>query len=195
MDRDYGIVQVANHHVLPGKKAWTWGEADSGLASESVLTDEDGPYIEVQSGPLLTQADFGLLAPGQEVRWREYWYPVFGLGEGYEFATKDLAVERVGREIRLHPTGRFDGVQLVVNGVERRIDLAPERTETILAKSDVGELSITVRHNGKELLSYESPLAIPLETARELEDDSLRATTVQVRIQGHDPIVRNPQRP
>ena len=187
VDRDYGIVQVANHHVLPGKKAWTWGEADSGLASESVLTDEDGPYIEVQSGPLLTQADFALLAPGQEVRWREYWYPVFGLGEGYEFATKDLAVERVGREIRLHPTGRFDGALVVLNGVERRVDLTPERTETILVKSDVREISITVRHDGKELLSYRSPLAIPLETAPALEEDALSAATAEdAYLIGHD---------
>ena len=105
VDRDYGIVQVANHHVLPGKKAWTWGEADSGLMSQSVLTDDDGPYIEVQSGPLLTQADYGMLAPGQEVRWREYWYPVFELKDGFEYATKDVAVQRIatdgGVELRM----------------------------------------------------------------------------------------------
>jgi tetratricopeptide (TPR) repeat protein len=104
---------------------------------------------------------------------------VFGLGQGYEFATKDLAVERVGREIRLHPTGRFDGARVVVNGVTRRIDLAPERTETILVESDVREISIAVHHDKKVLLSYQSPLAIPLETAPKLEEKLLSATTAE----------------
>ena len=46
IDRDYGIVQVADHNVLPGKKAWTWGQSDEGMVAQSALTDDDGPYID-----------------------------------------------------------------------------------------------------------------------------------------------------
>lgn len=59
VDLDRGIVQMADHAELGGKKAWTWGTWDYGLVSQKNLTDQDGPYIEVQSGPLPTQSDYG----------------------------------------------------------------------------------------------------------------------------------------
>ena len=93
VDADRGIVSTANHHEVRGKKAWTWGEWDFGKVAQKNLTDDDGPYIEVQSGPLPTQSDYGLLGPHDEVSWQEYWYPVHGLGDGFEFATKDVAVQ------------------------------------------------------------------------------------------------------
>jgi len=134
---DRGVVQVANHYELSGKKAWTWGQWDFGLVSQKNLTDEDGPYIEVQSGPLPTQSDYGMLLPRQEVAWREWWYPVHGLGEGFEFATKDLAVQAIRKkgilDLRLLATGRFSGA------------------------------SCSVSRDGKELLapSFVTPLPIP----------------------------------
>jgi len=116
---DRGVVQVANHYELSGKKAWTWGQWDFGLVSQKNLTDEDGPYIEVQSGPLPTQSDYGMLLPRQEVAWREWWYPVHGLGEGFEFATKDLAVQAIRKkgilDLRLLATGRFSGASCSVS--------------------------------------------------------------------------------
>jgi len=169
VDRDYGIVQVANHHLLPGKKAWTWGQADSGLASQSVLTDEDGPYIEVQSGPLKTQADYAMLAPGQEVRWREFWYPVAGLADGFEFATKDVAVQRRavegGVELLVHPSGRFVDAVIRLNGDDVVRTLSPEETTGFRVDADV--VDVVILHEGRELLSYRSPLAIPEQTAPE----------------------------
>ena len=75
VDMDRGIVQVADHYELSGKKAWTWGTWDFGLVSQQNMTDNDGPYIEVQSGPLPTQSDYGMLLPRAEVSWQEYWYP------------------------------------------------------------------------------------------------------------------------
>jgi hypothetical protein len=61
---DRGVVQVANHYELSGKKAWTWGQWDFGLVSQTNLTDDDGPYIEIQSGPLPTQSDYGCSCRG-----------------------------------------------------------------------------------------------------------------------------------
>ena len=102
---------MANHHELGGKKAWTWGEWEFGKVAQKNLTDDDGPYIEVQSGPLPTQSDYGMLGPHDQVAWQEWWYPVHGLGDGFEYATRDLAVQtarRDGRlELRLLATGQF----------------------------------------------------------------------------------------
>lgn len=177
VDRDYGIVQSADHHVLPGKKAWTWGEADSGLAAQAVLTDDDGPYIEVQSGPLPTQNDLGVLAPGQELSWREYWYPVSGLGDGFEFANRDVVVQRIDSdtaiEFRLAATSPFPGARVEIEGIDGRrhqqqLDLSPARTDTIRIQAPSGFDREQLRYrvavyaeNDVELLAYESPLAIP----------------------------------
>jgi len=90
-DLDRGVVAYANRFDLPGKKAWTWGRGDEGLAAQSTLTDDGSLYNEVQTGPLVTQADYGLLQPHQTVEWKEWWYPVHGIN-GYEFATRDLAI-------------------------------------------------------------------------------------------------------
>lgn len=188
VDRDYGIVQVANHYEHPGKKAWTWGEADSGLVSESVLTDDDGPYIEVQSGPLLTQADFAMLAPGQEIRWREVWYPVFDLKDGFEYATEDVAVQRVevhrGVEFRIHASGRFDGARIRIGESEVTRDLSPEVTEVVTASST--PVSVSIHHGGRELLAYRSPLEIPIERAPSLSSDPPVATAEDAYLRGQD---------
>ena len=178
VDRDFGVVQFANHHQLPGKKAWTWGQSDAGKVAQSVLTDEDGPYIEVQSGPLRTQADFAMLAPGQEISWQEWWYPVNGLGLGFEYATRDLAVQRVdlsGRiELRIASNGSFPGARVQIERIDgrvvhRQVDLSPVRTDVVsIDVSGLGidaervRLLISVRSaEGDDLLSYESPLLIP----------------------------------
>ncbi len=111
VDDDRGIVQVANRRELGGKKAWTWGEWEFGKVAQQNLTDEEGAYIEVQSGPLPTQSDYGMLGPHERVEWREWWYPVHGLGGGFEFATRNLAVESSRHdgklELRLLATGSF----------------------------------------------------------------------------------------
>ena len=41
---------MADHHISPGKKQWTWGCGDFGKAWDRNLTDEDGPYIELMTG-------------------------------------------------------------------------------------------------------------------------------------------------
>src|SRR5439155_19550509 len=50
-----GLVHVADRHVAPGKKQWTWGNHEFGYAWDRNLTDpgEDGecpPYIELMAG-------------------------------------------------------------------------------------------------------------------------------------------------
>ncbi len=48
--KEAGLLHVADHHVSPGKKQWTWGCGDFGKAWDRNLTDEDGPYIELMTG-------------------------------------------------------------------------------------------------------------------------------------------------
>lgn len=171
VDDDRGVVQVANHYELSGKKAWTWGTWDFGIVSQKNLTDDDGPYIEVQSGPLPTQSDYGMLLPRQEVAWREWWYPVHGLGEGFEFATKDIAIQttREKGELRLHmiATGRFrratctvsqDGRELLTE----RLNLSPEEATSVTVSPAPTRAEVTVKtRQGETLAQFTTPLPIP----------------------------------
>ncbi len=76
-----GMVHVANHHISPGKKQWTWGNHDFGYAWDRSLTDSDGPYIELMAGVYTdNQPDFSFLAPGETKSFSQYWYPIREIG-------------------------------------------------------------------------------------------------------------------
>ena len=44
-DEDGGLLHVANHHIAPGKKQWSWGHSEFGQAWDKSLTDNNGPYF------------------------------------------------------------------------------------------------------------------------------------------------------
>ena len=169
---DRGIVQVANHHELGGKKAWTWGEWEFGKVAQRNLSDEEGPYIEVQSGPLPTQSDYGMLPPRARVAWQEWWYPVHGLGDGFEYATQDLAAQTTrdeGRlELRLLATARFPQATCVLSQgrrelLRRELDLTPEDAAVVILTdppSDPVDIVVTSRE-GRVLAKFATPLPIP----------------------------------
>ena len=54
-----GTVTVADHHISPGKKMWTWGDGDFGRAWCANLTDNGDRYIELMTGVFTdNQPDF-----------------------------------------------------------------------------------------------------------------------------------------
>ena len=85
-----GLLHVANHHVSPGKKQWTWGNGDFGVAWDRNLTDEDGPYIELMTGVYTdNQPDFTWLQPYEEKSWTQYFMPYAEVGY-VKNANKDI---------------------------------------------------------------------------------------------------------
>jgi len=171
VDADRGIVQVADHRELSGKKAWTWGNWDFGLVSQKNLTDADGPYIEVQSGPLPTQSDYGMLRPREQVSWQEWWYPVHGLGDGFEYVTKDLAIQslREDQELKLKmiATGRFRRASCTVirpgpEFLQERVDLSPAHPVVVSVPDVQGQVQVHVQtRQGDTLARFTTPLPIP----------------------------------
>jgi len=89
---DYGVAHVADYRDVPGRKVWTWGVADDGLVWTKLLTDQDGPYNELQSGRYETQMYSDFMPPRRVESFTEYWYPVQGLGGGFVEATSQLAL-------------------------------------------------------------------------------------------------------
>lgn len=92
-----GIVHLANHHIAPGKKQWTWGNHEFGYAWDRNLTapDEHGeyaPYIELMAGVYTdNQPDFSFLQPGETRTWSQHWYPIRAIGPA-QHANTEAAV-------------------------------------------------------------------------------------------------------
>ncbi len=120
-DRDCGSVHCASRHSAFGKKFWTWGTARSGAIWEDLLTDEDGQYIEVQSGRLWTQGDTWILEPHMQESWSEYWYPIQKTG-GFVKANPQAAVNCVAADgelqLAVQPTRRLEEAILEVSNGE-----------------------------------------------------------------------------
>lgn len=87
-----GLLHVADHHIAPGKKQWTWGCGDFGKAWDRALTDEDGPYIELMTGCYTdNQPDFTWMLPQETKNFKQYFMPYKNIGY-IKNATIDAAV-------------------------------------------------------------------------------------------------------
>jgi hypothetical protein len=84
-DDNMGFVRYSPYYEKLGKKVWVWGLSRQGMIWEKLLTDDDGQYVELQSGRLFNQAAEGsMYSPFKHVSfmpythdsWTEYWYPV-----------------------------------------------------------------------------------------------------------------------
>ena len=90
--RHAGIMSFADHQVVPGKKFWTWGNGPRGRMWDKILTDSDGPYIELMVGGYSdNQPDYSWLQPYETKSFEMYWYP-FREIEGVKNANLDGAV-------------------------------------------------------------------------------------------------------
>jgi tetratricopeptide (TPR) repeat protein len=117
-DTKGGLLHVANHHVSPGKKQWTWGHSDFGRAWDRNLTDEDGPYIELMCGVYTdNQPDFSWLMPGEEKVFSQYFMPYRDLGV-VKNATKEAMVnlefEDGKATIKAYTTGVYSNSKVIL---------------------------------------------------------------------------------
>lgn len=165
-DTRAGMLHVADHHVSPGKKQWTWGNGDFGQAWDRNLTDHDGPYIELMAGVFTdNQPDFTWLQPYEEKRFKQYFLPYRELG-AVKNASADLLlnIELADAHtaiIKLFATSRQNGLTITVRQnsttvYEKNADLSPEEIfeDTVPTGSLQGvEVSICTS-SGKALLSW-----------------------------------------
>lgn len=87
-----GMLHVADHHVVPGKKQWTWGNGDFGRAWDRQLTDHDGPYIELMCGAYTdNQPDFSWIMAGETKQFKQYFMPYKQVG-AVKNASREAAV-------------------------------------------------------------------------------------------------------
>jgi tetratricopeptide (TPR) repeat protein len=167
-DTQGGMLHVADHHVSPGKKQWTWGNDDFGFAWDRNLTDEDGPYIELMTGMFTdNQPDFSWLQPNEGKTFEQYFMPYAQIGV-VKNATKEAMIS-AGKEgdkyfVKVYATAVYEQatIKILRNGQELKsftATIAPDaifETTFDLAGFDEPELIIIVADKiGSTLVSYQ----------------------------------------
>ena len=87
-----GTAHVSNRHITVGKKFFLWGNFPEAHVWDKVLTDNDGPYLELMVGCWSdNQPDYSWIAPYETRKVKQFWFPVKGIG-GVKNVTIDGAV-------------------------------------------------------------------------------------------------------
>lgn len=133
-DSKAGLLHIANHHVSPGKKQWTWGHGDFGQAWDRNLTDKNGPYIELMCGVYTdNQPDFSWLMPYEEKAFSQFFMPYQNVGV-LKNASKDillnLDINEDTASIKVYATGFFPKTKIVLKDnntiyLEELFDFSP----------------------------------------------------------------------
>lgn len=165
-DTRAGVLHVANHHISPGKKQWTWGNGDFGRAWDRNLTDADGPYIELMAGVYTdNQPDFTWLQPYEEKTFVQYFMPYRELGV-VKNASSDLLMniepEGKGALLKVFATSVQTDLHIVIKKsgkicLDITKDVFPETIlEEFLPLDDLSDIQVCIRNAaGKLLLSWE----------------------------------------
>ncbi len=171
--REAGTMSVADHHIVPGKKFWTWGSGPRGRMWDKILTDTDGPYIELMVGAYSdNQPDYSWLQPFETKSFEMHWYPFRDIG-GVKNANLDAAVnlEVTNRTAKIGfcTTATRESASVTVKAGERvlleekNISINPGRPwmkqVTIPAGTDEHELRASLSAEGRELIAY-SPVKL-----------------------------------
>lgn len=189
-----GFVHVADRHVAPGKKQWTWGNHPFGYAWDRELTDQNGPYIELMAGVYTdNQPDFNYLAPYETKTFSQFWWPIQGLGPVQE-ANREAALRLVVRsndkriETGLCVCSPILGARFLLRENDRvladeSLDLFPGKPRTIEAGNLFGENesalhAVLLDASGREILSYRPPVANEHERAREVATEPLNPAEI-----------------
>ena len=197
-DTRAGVLHVANHHVSPGKKQWTWGNGDFGQAWDRNLTDSDGPYIELMTGVFTdNQPDFTWLQPYEEKTFTQYFMPYRELGV-VKNASADLLmnIEPKGEVclLKIFATSKQENLKIKVEKAgkicfETITDISPEKVfETEIAIKNLENVSVSIyASSGKCLLNWEKetetikPIPDPAKAALDPADVT---TTEQLYLTG-----------
>lgn len=168
-----GVVHIANHHISPGKKQWTWGNHEFGYAWDRNLTEPDtkgefAPYIEIMAGVYTdNQPDFSFLAPGETKTWSQYWYPIQQIGPAQHAnvdAALSLRVKEGRARVGVSVSSVFKNASVMVFAKGRSIasfpcDLAPGHSlcEEIALPQNSAETDLLLRvldAQGREIIAY-----------------------------------------
>ncbi len=194
-----GLLHVADHHVSPGKKQWTWGCGDFGKAWDRNLTDEDGPYIELMTGMYCdNQPDFSWLKPYEEKVFKQYFMPYKAVGY-VKNATIDAALNVEVKSadkvyVCVYATAEYDATVVATYAGKEiyREDTKLSPTEIYekeleLSVPDEYKLKVAVFSGEKELVSYQAKdqgIPTPAEPAKAAKEPGEILTNEELYLTG-----------
>jgi len=150
-----GLMHVADHHISPGKKQWTWGNQEFGYAWDRNLTDSDGPYIEIMAGVYTdNQPDFSFIAPGETRTFSQFLYPYRAIGPA-SFANVDVAISIGSNRVGIAATRAIDATAVIVaadGSVDWKGEIAPDKP---LILELAGPSKVSIFESGDLIGSYE----------------------------------------
>ncbi len=150
-----GLLHIADHHISPGKKQWTWGNGDFGRAWDRNLTDENGPYIEIMTGVFTdNQPDFTFVKPYEEKTFTQYFMPYKEVGtvsNASEKAVINMTVKDGRASVTVYASVKIEDASLVFSKNKRIVcienfdlDTAAVFKKEIDVDSDDVECMLTV---------------------------------------------------
>ncbi len=161
-----GILHVADHHISPGKKQWTWGCGDFGRAWDRNLTDNNGPYIELMTGMYCdNQPDFAWLKPYEEKTFTQYFMPYKAAGyvkNASRECVLNLEVKDGKAQITVYATQKFEKARVTLTaGGEMVYDKVCDLSPVSILKDEIAvsvpETALTLAvytAGGRKLLDY-----------------------------------------
>jgi len=140
-DNDFGMIHYAPRDAKAGQKIWIWGLSGQGMIWEKLLTDNDGQYVELQSGRLFNQNSSessltpfkhrGFFPFATDV-WTEYWYPILqtdGAVEANEYGALNMDYRNGWLIIYFCPVQNIDEIFVIKNDsqtiYQKKIQLKP----------------------------------------------------------------------
>lgn len=166
-----GTVLIADHYTSPGKKMWNWGKNDVSSLWDKILTDKDGPYIELMMGSYSdNQPDYSWVDPYDTKLSEMFYYPVKNLSS-VKNADKNIALntELVDGKLKIevNATSKYDIKLLVTSGGNELKTLTftidpktPYVSEISVDKNiKYEDIKVSVMDNtGRELLAFQQPV-------------------------------------
>ena len=173
--KNVGTMAIADHNVVPGKKFFTWGNGPGGLGENTLLTDNDGPYIELMVGAYSdNQPDYSWLAPFETREWTQYWYPFRDI-DGVKNANIDAAVNLQVNDdkatVGFYTTAQHSNATIALKLkdrvlLEEPVEIGPAKSYVkqiaLPAGADEHDLRASLWADGRELVAY-SPVKLPPE--------------------------------
>ncbi len=196
-DYDFGSGHYAHYGDKPGRKIFSWAQSRSGGIWEDLLTDNDGQYVEMQSGKSLNQAGVSSMwtpfkhagfKPWQTDVFTEYWFPVLatrGVAEANALGALNMKREGSNLNIYFCPLEKTNDEIRIYLGDELqqsyKVDLNPLETwnTTLSVKNSVQPLKIVI--GDKKLVYSEKSEALnrPVKIPEAIDWSSLYGLYVE----------------
>ena len=181
-----GTAHVANHQIVCGKKFFLWGNNPGGFVWDKVLTDNDGPYLELMVGAYSdNQPDYSWISPYETRSCKQVWYPIKKIG-GVKCANIDAAINLERRAadkvfLGFNSTAKVKRAKVVLSFGAKEfselVDIDPntpyvKEIPVDAAVKDQEIMGRLIAPDGRELVRYtpvvvaDKPLPTPVENPK-----------------------------